>query len=152
MEELADYPEIVTREYYKSIGSRPEPLADDEFDKWVGVGEPQLVKATIENEILELGNVSDIIRRYVNRHIAHKAQKPGKDVPSHEDVTKCFKLVADLIARYYLLLKSTSLRPGKVAPDHPLSAFFREPTEEEMMIVPNILRDWKAVFRIPWED
>jgi hypothetical protein len=49
-------------------------------------------------------------------------------------------------------MKSTSIRPGKVDPDDPLKAFFREPTEEEMMIVPTILSDWKAVFRIAWSE
>jgi hypothetical protein len=151
LEELADHPDIVTREYYRSFRKALDKEAGDrEFDKLVGVGQQQLVRTTIEREIRRLEGVSDIIRRYVNRHIAHKAQRPGKHVPTHEDVQNCLTVMADLIARYSTLLKGTSIRPGKVDSASPLKAFVRDPTEEEMLLVPTIMDDWQAVFRVPW--
>lgn len=151
LEELANYPEIITRDYYRSLGNpRPAGVADAEFDNWVGVGEAQIIKSVVEGEIQELEKVSDIVRRYVNRTIAHKSQNPPTDIPSHEDIDGCFKGIAKLIARYYLLMKSTSIGPAEPHPDSPLTGVFRKPTEEEMIMIPLITSDWKGIFRIPW--
>jgi len=151
LEELRDYPEIVTRNYYLEICPPPDRgFAEKRFNDLVGASESRLVKQQVEDEIQKLADISKLIHHYVDRISAH-LDKRGltEKVPSYDELEKCLIYFEKLIDRYHILLKGVQLIPGEVDTSSPLAFFFSGP-KDGLNLVPVIVNDWQAVFRFPW--
>jgi len=136
LEELRSRPELISRDYHRSLYSRPEYnrehadyLANYTYDRHVGAGASVLDATTIEQELSALLDRSQVLHHYADRVVAHyDARGLTQPRPKFNDLENCLGLLEKLVLRYMLLLKGVS----------------------QESLLPTFLYDWKSVFRVKW--
>lgn len=75
------------------------------FDTVVGVGRPCLSQRQVRSDLHELENVSERIRRFVNKRVAHKTT-PGeiRRLPKLHEVDSAIDQIDKVLCKYNLLL------------------------------------------------
>lgn len=91
-------------------------------------GGDQLDAAIPTADLAELGRVAEVVKTYVDQHIAHNDARPRDGFPTFADLNASIDLLGTLFAKYANLL-TAAMWP---------------------ILVPQIQHNWKAIFRQPW--
>lgn len=131
LERIKKNPYVISRTRFKKNfvrGSFLETDADECFDKLVGVGSEYLDLIKIEEEINRLEDAIEIVKKYVDKRIAHHEDKANIPIPRFEDLNSAIDFYGNLHQRYHIIFTGNSL------PD----------------LLSEWLYDWKEVFHYPW--
>ncbi len=130
LEELQKYPGLISRTHFKSLygPGRAQGLAENEFDRFSGEGQPYLDQSMIQQDIDDLKKNCERIKHYVDKRIAHYDKNPPSPLPTFRDLEQSINFIDALVRKYYLILKAS----------------FRVPP------LPTFPYDWKEIFRMPW--
>jgi hypothetical protein len=82
----------------------------------------------VRDDLSQLAAVSDQVREYVNRHLAHHDRRPLSQLPTFADLNSAIDTIGDLARKYAALLTNT----------------------DWITLVPVIQYNWLAVFQEPW--
>lgn len=135
--ELKSRPELISREYHRSLYIRPEysaeytdHVANFTYDANVGKDANVLDTDVIQREIDELKIGSKRIHHYADRVVAHYDARGVQElgIPKFDDLTNCLAVIEKLVLRYELLLNAKG----------------------QYSLLPTFLYDWKRVFQIQW--
>lgn len=128
--EIAEHPEVLSRERYVGMFEwGMQQIGDSQFDSWSGKGGAHVGVAMVEEDLDALRTVTNSIRDYVNKHVAHFDERRASiEVPTFEDLDAAIDVLFDLYRKYGVMLTGS---------DH-----------DVMELVPQY--DWLAPLRIPW--
>ena len=133
LREAREYPHIVTRAHYLSLCGASDDEADfdnSSFDQWAGEAGGHLDTNLVEADLQSLLDVSERIRHYANKRVAHYDRRgvtPGM-MPTFDDLDEAYRVIEGLTQKYHLIL--TGVWIGQLRP--------------------TIIYPWKDVFRVPW--
>jgi hypothetical protein len=127
MEEIADHPEILSRDRFVR-GYPPHLRGREGFDRFCRPGARHVSRAIINGHKRRLLREQRRLRDYVNKHVAHTDRRPMRQMPTFEELDAWVDLLEELLTDYVLLLE------GKGLTD----------------VLPVWQHDWKAPFRVPW--
>jgi hypothetical protein len=132
LSDIRKNPHILSRIAYKNLykymhSERPESYQDEEFDRLAGVGVSHVDPAVVDQEIEELKRVTQKLKKYVDKRVAHYDRKYLPLGPSYKDIDEAFEFLNGLLSRYYQFFRAASLSLG-----------------------PYIQYDWKQIFRVAW--
>jgi hypothetical protein len=123
-------PELLTRarhvRLYQDVGA-PADLAEKEFDRLAGAGQPHLERRHIQPDVDALIEASEILERFATKRIAHLDKEPPSAIPKFSDLDRAFDVFERIVKRYKLLLHGDG---GD--------------------IVPIIAEPWERVLTEPW--
>ncbi len=130
LDELARFPQLMTRERYKVLykGSAVEMFADRDFDRFAGAGMPHLDPSPVQTDLRNLEGFWKVIKQYTNRKVAHIDRRGISTIPTFGDLDSCQDCLEELLKKYVLLFRASNL----------------------MSVVPVIQDDWQAIFRESW--
>lgn len=130
---LRMHPEVLSRTRYKhhfvdANSPLPEAYRDRDYDRLVGEGRDILNPTDLEKEIADLQMVTDGLRQYVNKRIAHYDEEHFKRVPRFNDIDAAVEFLDRLLKRYLLLFRAVHIDTA----------------------LPTWQYDWTEIFRHPW--
>jgi hypothetical protein len=138
--EVKQFPGLVSRDsvlnLYASTNSPLPPsvladLANDAYDRYIGVGRTFPDPNQIQDEIDKLLDCAGGIKHYVDKRVAHYDRRGLKQpVPRFSDLEDCLALLEGKIKKYKTLLEGTGIA----------------------QMLPTFTYDWKAIFRFSWLD
>jgi hypothetical protein len=125
-------PHILSRSTYKDLyksmhSELPESYQDEQFDRLAGVGVIHVDPAVVDQEIEELKRVTQKLKKYVDKRVAHYDRRSPPLGPSYKDIDEAFEFLSGLLSRYYQFFRAASFSLG-----------------------PYIQYDWKQIFRVAW--
>ncbi len=113
---------------YAISRAEAEEIANRSFDKFAGRGHPHIPKERIESDISQLRQVTEQVKVFADKRIAHLVNLQPRVLPTFNDLDKCVSLLEKLVLKYELILKRSA----------PAS------------LLPTWQYDWKAIFYEPW--
>jgi len=130
MDEIADHPEVLTRErfvqrYPKNIRLH---VADRDFDNYSRPGAAHVTPSIIRNHRRRLMKAQRRLHDFVDKHVAHKDRRPLRRLPTFEELDACVDLLEELLREYIGMIEARALT----------------------QVLPVWQYDWKAPFRVPW--
>lgn len=130
LDELTMHPQAMSRQRFVALykGSTVEMFADQDFDRFAGKGQPHIDASLIRADLTRLEALWSVIKKYINRRITHTDQRDVAYLPTFDDLDGCQDLLEELLRKYVLLFRASSL------------------TE----VLPTFQYDWTAIFREPW--
>ena len=128
--EMAEYPEILSRKYYKSLyaGSTVEPFADRDFDKFSEPGSLHVSKKMVLDDLKTLRDAGGKLEEYADLRIAHRDKRAIKSPPKFRDSDAFIELLDKLYVKYHRLFHASHMDT----------------------LMPTYQYDWKEIFREPW--
>jgi HEPN superfamily AbiU2-like protein len=133
LEEIKAHPTAISRDRFKRkfVDSQfSEDRADALFDRLIGEGRRHIDPAQVQSEIEEIEKRSKKIIDYVDRQIAHKDKQGVSEVPNHNDIDEALKYLGELLKRYWLIFRGSTL----------------------MSVLPTFQYNWTEIFTLPWID
>ena len=132
LSDIRKNPHILSRSTYKDLyknmhSELPESYQDVQFDQLTGVGVSHVSPAVVDQEIEELKRVTQKLKKYVDKRVAHYDRKSPPLAPSYKDIDEAFEFLGGLLSRYYQFFRGASFSEG-----------------------PYIQYDWKQIFRLAW--
>lgn len=127
--DMAEHADVMTRARHLALwgdGEDWQEPANRNFDRFST--EAALDPAVPSADLAELESVAEIMRRYVNKAVAHLDQDGLDELPTYSDLNAAIDLIGELLRKYTSLLEATII--GELEPV--------------------IQYDWKAPFRHPW--
>lgn len=131
LEEIARRPDAITRERYIALYEDPvirRHVEDMAFDKFAGVGKPHINPEMVRKDCKQLIKKIEGMKDYVDRRVAHFAERGPTRLPTYGDVDDCLEFVEDLLKKYLAVIRADVRR----------------------QILPTWQYDWKQIFRHPW--
>jgi len=130
LKEISKNPEIISRErYIKHYDSNLEEVGNSEFDRIARKGCSFLGKQIPSNDLQHLKEVTSTCERYSDYRISHYDKKSvGDDIPTFNDLDNCVDLLEELLTKYYLIFRATTIAH----------------------LPPIFQYDWKAIFGEKW--
>jgi hypothetical protein len=129
--DIAEHPDVLTRARFQSHYPQdwlPQATASRDFDTLAGEGADYFPAEVARADLEQLGETATPIRRYVNKVIAHYAQKQPAELPTYDDLNAAIDLLGELLRKYTLLLQAA----------------------DRAEITPVFQYDWLAPFRLTW--
>src|SRR5262249_50718108 len=99
-----------------------------EYDKFAGGGNDEIPRERYEADLRRFQDAARPIKDYVDRLVAHNDQRELEEPPTFEDLNTAIDLLEELLHKYMVLLKATSVPSA-------------DPVHQE---------DWRNAFRVPW--
>lgn len=145
LREMSEHPSFLTRKRFRAMYPEKETvivcqvdgahveeidlgIADQDFSRFAAPGaeaiDPELVKK--DREALESKAV--ICSDYADQRVAHYDTNPTAATPRFQDLDEAINLLGELVKKYLLLFRATSLTS----------------------LDPVFQGDWRAIFREPW--
>ncbi len=131
LDDIARHPEVMTRERHLAVWGNAEWAheAHANFDKFAGNRTADMVDVgAVRADIAELFAIGEVVKRYVDKNIAHTALQPIDYLVTYAELNAAMDQIGELVKRYASLLKAEIL----------------------WQLEPVIQGDWKAPFRQPW--
>lgn len=130
IQDVGDHPEVISRRrYVRFYGSgRLRTLGHRSFERFAKKGADQINPAVIRKHERELLAAERKLRRFVNKHVAHRSRCPMRHLPTYGDLDTCLDLLERLLKDYKLLIDAAGLS----------------------RVVPVIQYDWKKPFHVAW--
>ena len=129
IEEIADHPEVLSRRRFVGLyrGHMPVEFGHRHFDRVAAPGGDKVNPRLVRQHLRDLLATNRRVQTFVNKHVAHRAKHPMRDLPSYADLDRCVDLLERLAKEYALILRA-----------------------EGTSVVPAIGYDWKKPLRVPW--
>jgi hypothetical protein len=132
--EVRDYPQLVSRQHYIGLYAGMESwrieMGQRDFDSVAGNGSLNIPPELANQQIEVVRQAVGKIEHYVDRRVAHYDRRDlAQPIPKLSDLTDALKALERVVILYWRLLKGPSMST----------------------ILPNILYDWKDIFRFAWE-
>lgn len=130
--DIKENPEILSRERY-TVLFKDSGFADDYnyinqcFDKLVGEGKDHIDPADVEGDIKRLIKITEVLRTYVNKTVAHFDKEKLKKLPKIKDLDDSIDLLVELVQKYFAIFHAGSI---------------------DLQPVPQL--PWKNIFKVPW--
>jgi hypothetical protein len=130
-------PDVLSRQRYCSLyGKKGNPRfheimqrsANSTFDYVAGKGNDYFDKNVAFQDLKRLLGLSQKIRIYADKIVAHHDKSVLKSLPKHRDINKCVNFLEKLFLKYNLLLNAV----------------------DQDALVPANLKGWDDIFRFPW--
>lgn len=108
--EVLQHPGVINRKTHVRM-YRATPIGDDlghiTFNGVVGKHRDRLPQDEVRRDLRRLEDVSSMVRRFVNKRIAHRA-KPGalRRIPKFNDVDAALDVLDQILCKYNLLLRA----------------------------------------------
>jgi hypothetical protein len=130
IQDVMDHPEIISRRRFVGLygSGRMRTLGHRDFERFAKKGTDQINPAVIRKHERELLAAERKLRRFVNKHVAHRSRFPMRHLPTYGDLDTCLDLLERLLKDYKLLLEADGLS----------------------RVVPVIQYDWMKPFRVAW--
>jgi hypothetical protein len=125
------HPHVMNRDRFLSLWGDEEHWqmrGSEQFDKYVGDGGDQIAKEYYEADLERFQRTAQPIKDYVDRLVAHNDQRELSRLPTWAELNDAIDLLEEMLNKYMVLLKATSVPSA-------------DPVHQE---------DWKAAFRVPW--
>jgi hypothetical protein len=129
--EMAKRPELLSRDHYLSFFEADDHWQDygnSGFNRLAGNGEDYVPVSVIEADLQRLQEVSQLVKRYADKMVAHADEKGLSTLPTLGEMNAAIDVIGELMNKYRTLLTA----------------------EAFATLVPVIQEDWKAPFRKPW--
>jgi hypothetical protein len=106
LEEIRDNTEVLSRQRYVAMFPwGMQHLGDSQFNDWAETSGSCVEAAFVTKDIDTLVGVTDTIRKYVNRHIAHLDERRSRiTIPSFNDLDVAIDLLFELFRKYNVVL------------------------------------------------
>ncbi len=129
MREIERHPEVLSRRRF--VGRYPSHLksfGDHDFDHFAPAGSAHINPRIIARQRKLLLKSAQRIRKFRHKHVAHRADRSLRRLPTFEELNKCADLLEDLLKKYVLLIETQCLT----------------------QVLPVWQYDWKKIFRTVW--
>jgi hypothetical protein len=128
--DIAASPRILSRKYFVGLyeGSVVIDRADADFTAYAKSDGPYVSSEMVEQDLLELENVSRKIEQYADRRVAHTDTREVVTLLMYKDLDDCLEFLDQLYVRYYMIFHAGHMTT----------------------ILPTLRHDWRAVFYEPW--
>jgi hypothetical protein len=138
LKDLRENPAVLTRKWYVTAflenanKQRDDPTwtrhANSAFNTFAGSGGAVLIVSSLVTDVEVLVAAVAACKAYVDRRIAHRDHRDPESIPTLSDVHGAIETVGNLVKKYHLLFRFSTLHD--FTPIMPLG--------------------WKEIFRIPW--
>ncbi len=129
MGEIADHPEVMTRRrFVANYRGWLRDVGHKDFERFASPAANKIDWRVIRGHQRELVAAQGRLRRFVNKHVAHRSRYPMRRLPTYAELDACIDLLERLVKQYALLLEQVGL----------------------VEVVPVIQYDWKKPFRVAW--
>ncbi len=130
IQDVRDHPEVISRRRYVGLyrSGRMRTLGNRSFEHYAKRGTDQINPAVVRKHERELLAAERKLRRFVNRHVAHRSMHPMRHLPTYGDLDACLDLLERLLKDYKLLIEAAGLS----------------------RVVPVVQYDWQKPFRVAW--
>ncbi len=131
LENMAAHPQVMTRERFADLWGDEEhwrDRANEQFDAYVGEDADTISAERYRADLDGFQETARPIKDYVDRLVAHNDQRELENLPTFKELNAAIDALEELLNKYMVLLKATSV-----------------PTAD-----PVHQADWKAAFRVPW--
>jgi hypothetical protein len=126
--DIRSHPEVMTRERHVGLFVHlGRDVGNPSFDAFAGAGAPYLDRPRVQPDIDRLRLHTRGLERFASMRVAHRDPAEPR-IPTFPELDRALDVIEELVRKYSLLLLA---RDGD--------------------IVPVIIDDWKAIFRVAWE-
>ncbi len=128
--DVRDHPEVMSRRRFVGLygPGRMRTLGHRDFERFAKKGSDQINPTVIHKHERELLAAERKLRRFVNKHVAHRSRFPMRHLPTYGDLDTCLDVLERLLKEYKLLIEAAGLS----------------------RVVPVIQYDWRRPFRVAW--
>jgi hypothetical protein len=129
MEEVEQFPEVLSRRRF--VGLYPRHMrfmGDRDFNQFAPHNGQHVKASIIRRDRRRLIRAGLQIRKFRHKHIAHRADRSLRRLPTFQELNHCVDLLEQLLKKYTLLIEAIAM----------------------MDVLPTWQYDWKKVFRIHW--
>jgi hypothetical protein len=119
LEELAEHPEILSREYFTGLyqGSALEQFgqADKDFDKFCGTTPKHISRKMVVQDIDTLKSQANKCEDFSDKRIAHRDKRDPKSPLTFGEIDNCIDFIDKLYCKYHLIFTAEcadSLKPA----------------------------------------
>ncbi len=124
-------PKVLSRARFVSLYSDPvlrEQMADRDFDKFAGPGNPYVDRDMVRLDLEKLMAKAKKVKEFADTRVAHYSQSALENLPTFADLDDCIVFMEKLLKKYLLLFRAQAY----------------------LEILPVWQYDWKEIFREPW--
>ena len=128
---MADHPQVMTRERFLSLWGHEEHWrrrGNEQYDRYAGDGAETIAAERYRADLDRFQETARPIKDYVDRLVAHNDQRQLTRLPTYEDLNAAIELLEEMLNKYMVLLKATSVPSA-------------DPVHQQ---------EWRAAFRVPW--
>jgi hypothetical protein len=128
---MAEHPQVMTRERFLALWDDDEydqRRGNEEFDNYAGRGSDVIPAERYQADLDRFQEIARPTKDYVDRLVAHNDQRELDSVPTFDELNAAIDLLEELLNKYMVLLKSTSVPSA-------------DPVHQA---------DWKSAFRVAW--
>ncbi len=129
--EIRSEPDLLTRDLYIKVSGGDDhdaSFAGSYFEQEFGGSTvDRLDPAVIEGDLQILGQSTQTVRHYVDKHVAHHDKNPAAQLPTYSEIDHAIDQICDLFRRYVSLL-----------------------TAVDISLHMHFGHDWEKIFTVPW--
>lgn len=131
LDSMAAHPQVMTRERYLTLwGDRGhwQRRGNEQYDTYAGESASEIASERYEADRDRFQETARPIKDYVDRLVAHNDQRELDYVPTYVELNAAIDLLEELLNKYMVLLKATSVPSA-------------DPVHQA---------DWRNAFRVAW--
>ena len=131
MDDILKNPAALSRRRMVKLYQRsrlPAAMAHRHMDNSQRMGRVRINMRQVRKDLAALDCNCNRVRRYVNKHVAHRNRQPLRSLPTFEDLNRSIDFLEELFKRYNFLIEGSGL----------------------LHLTPTWQYDWKSVLRAPW--
>lgn len=131
LDNMANNPQVMTRERYLRLWDDEgywQRRGNEQYDTYAGAGAAEITSERYQADRDRFADTARPIKDYADRLVAHNDQRELDQVPTYVDLNAAIDLLEELLNKYMVLLKVTSVPNA-------------DPVHQA---------DWRDAFRVPW--
>jgi hypothetical protein len=128
---MGAHPEVMTRARFLSLWGDEDHWqrrGNEQYDRYAGAGADTIAAERYGTDLDRFQETTRPIKDYVDRLVAHNDQRQLTRLPTYEELNAAIDLLEEMLNKYLVLLKATSVPSA-------------DPVHQQ---------DWKAAFRVAW--
>lgn len=131
LDNMATNPQVMTRERYLTLWGDEghwQRRGNEQYDTYAGAGSAEITSERYQADRDRFLDTARPIKDYVDRLVAHNDQRELDQVPTYVELNAAIDLLEELLNKYMVLLKVTSVPSA-------------DPVHQS---------EWRDAFRVPW--
>jgi hypothetical protein len=128
---MAAHPQVMTRDRFLTLWGdegHSQRMGNEQYDKYAGAGTAEIAPESYQADLDRFQETARPIKDYVDRLVAHNDQRQLDRVPTYVELNAAIDLLEELLNKYMVLLKATSVPSADPVHQH----------------------DWRDAFRVAW--